>query len=290
MNQNHNAADKCDTVAPAHPRARSSVETPAMLALVEYTPPAPANAPTHPDAELLALGREFDARHARYLAALDIFHALPEGSSDDFVIACADATDEIRHSMADIPATTPAGIAAKARAFCALEFGNFEDHSDGLYHDLKPLADSIMLDLIRPADAPTAADAGLIALGHTFDIIGARADQVSNAFESNVFNADLKKQSDDLHDAARNLGLRILATPATTVKGLQVKARCALWCDSGLVEENDGEFNDGAALASLVQDVLAMAEINPPAAPAAILSAPAAANHNGADLRVEAAA
>jgi hypothetical protein len=270
--------DRCDTAAPAHPRAHFSVETPAMLALVEYTPPAPANAPTHPDAELLALGREFDARHVRYLAALDIFHALPDGSSDDFVIACADATDEIRHSMADIPAATPAGIAAKARAFCALEFGNFEDHSDGLYHDLKPLADSIMRDLIRPADAPTAADAGLIALGHTFDIIGARADQVSNAFESNVFfNADLKKQSDDLHGAAGDLGLRILATPATTIEGLRVKARCAAWCDSGLVDNDDsGEFNDGTALASLVRDLLAADLTSAPALRLAVVREKAA--------------
>ncbi len=154
-----------------------------------------------------------------------------------------------------------------------------------------------MLSIASASTAPKIStdhpDAELIALGRTFDIIGAKLDKLDadNNYDDFRDNPAIGKLHDDLHAAAGDLGRRILSTPATTVEGLQVKARCALWCDCGLVEENlDGEFNDGTALASLVQDVLAMAAINPPTAPPAILSAPAAANHNAADAREAAAA
>lgn len=111
----------------------------------------------------------------------------------------------------------------------------------------------------RAGAAIKKTDAKLIALSQAFDTASDRVDSLGAKHAYEFDNPEIKQHYENLNKAVRDLGLQILSIPATTVEGLQVKARCARWCDSGLVEDDiSGEFNDGTALASLVRDVLAM--------------------------------
>jgi hypothetical protein len=129
------------------------------------------------------------------------------------------------------------------------------------------------------ANSDQHPDAELIALGREFDIAGAEADRVSAArddLEDRAWNVagGLSDRIDDArisvglpqikalgaktHAHANELGKRILAIRATTLEGLMVKARCALWCHGGIDDEIDGEFNDQQVFLSLVSDLLAV--------------------------------
>ncbi|HEY5306090.1 MAG TPA: hypothetical protein VIJ52_05405 [Pseudolabrys sp.] len=101
----------------------------------------------------------------------------------------------------------------------------------------------------------TDSDAELIALGQSFDIVGAQSDKFDADHSFEFGDPEIRRLHDKQHAAARDLGLQILSIRATTIEGLQVKARCARWCNGGL-DDGTGEFNDQEALYSVVRDLL----------------------------------
>ena len=84
----------------------------AALPLGAAVAAVPAAAAEHADAELIALGREFEARAAH---ADKLWGALSQGASQEAADAALGAADALVKRIAQSPARTLAGFAVKAR-------------------------------------------------------------------------------------------------------------------------------------------------------------------------------
>jgi hypothetical protein len=298
MNQNHNAADKCDTAAPAHPRGAANVLENSMLRTISQTAPksaAPENQNIHPDAELLALGKQLRA----------VIDAL--AAADDRVsVASSRFTDE----------TPPQPAAAR--------IGRWDWY---LFYDLFPTSrlrarigdDYSLAELeclrskpitFRRRRRPTAAEKAASAWSkfdrilcapqpswrgqrRAHEILAAYADfrvsedkrYVACGFEAAV--ADLDRINTD----EGNVIDRIIAAPCRTLHGLAVKAAAMERVHEAFGDPGD-DYVEQRMMRALCRAVAQVAETpDDPISPAEPLAPAArAANRIKAELRESAAA
>lgn len=113
----------------------------AVAAIAAGAPTLARAAPSHPDAELIELGRQFD----EITAALDKEIA---GAGTD--LPALDRLSAIEPMIVALPARTVEGMRVKARAACWAMMGDF-DELPGPTTDVR-MARSIVRDLIRLYD------------------------------------------------------------------------------------------------------------------------------------------
>lgn len=249
MNQNPKGIERCDTAARPHPRART--EDQVMLSVASAST-APELSNHEPDAELIALGREFDRAGAEF--------------------------DAIEIRMNEI---SERAIAATKKPQ-ALAFRD-DDRSLLACYRLPPPADGFY-----PIDAVSAFRHGRFGLSDAEltrkrEIVAAWDDlsKTVAAVADALGHDELLSQSANALARARAAGERIMRLPARSVAGLIVKARAARWCSGEPDEYLEGSFNDGNIIESLIEDLLAMADQHPPAP-----SAPGACMANQSDAKL----
>jgi len=105
-----------------------------------------------------------------------------------------------------------------------------------------PLPASSFLSVGRPT-----SDADLIALGLEIETATSKIDN------------SISQATDIDHDTLEQLakiGAKIVATPATTVDGLRVKARIACWALLGDLDSNEDATFDKSMALSIVRDLI----------------------------------
>ncbi len=95
---------------------------------------------------------------------------------------------------------------------------------------------------LRPAQTP-AADSVLVALGREFDALAAKLD------------GDLRIPGETLEEFSQ-VETQIIATPATTIEGLCVKARVTCWAQLGDLDASDHSTANERVALSIVRDLI----------------------------------
>jgi hypothetical protein len=98
------------------------------------------------------------------------------------------------------------------------------------------------------AATTSSADAHLLALGQTFDRAAAEIDQRTE--HGSDLPWDLLKQLDCVDE--------IVATPATSIEGLCVKARAACWALLGDLDPDDNMTVDRKMALSIFRDLICL--------------------------------
>jgi hypothetical protein len=96
--------------------------------------------------------------------------------------------------------------------------------------------------MFKPAQTP-ATDPVLLALGRKFDALTEKLD------------SDLNMPWETLAEFSR-VEAQIVATPATTIEGLCVKARAACWALLGDLDSNEQSTTDKRMAHSIVRDLI----------------------------------
>ena len=98
-----------------------------------------------------------------------------------------------------------------------------------------------------------SAGARVLALGRQFDALAA---QIDRAIEH---SSDITQ---DVLDQFTRIEAEIVATPATTIDGLRVKARAACWALLGDLDSADRSSTDKRMALSMVRDLIRLHDPN----------------------------
>jgi len=206
-----------------------------------------------PDAELIALGREFDSADAEFNAIDDQMEKISDRAWEAVEPPNAMAFRDDDRSLLDVyDLPPPSDDFYSIDAVSQFRTGRY-GLSDG--------------ELARKREIVAAWDYWHKALAAMADAFGI---------------AELRPQRDRALARARKVGEQIMRIPACGVAGVIVKARVARWCNGETIEYATGEFNDHNVVDSLIDDLLAMTDRTPPPSPFA--PGTRAANHNAAEL------
>lgn len=104
-------------------------------------------------------------------------------------------------------------------------------------------------------NASISRDRELIRLGGMFDYITARVDASLEPSTEDQWQADALSAALDEFDVVRS---RIASLRATTLLGLQVKARLVQWSSSGVASDEDTAIAIDPMALSLADDILVM--------------------------------
>jgi hypothetical protein len=200
----------------------------AVAALPALAVPAAAVAAADsPDAELIAIGREFDR-----LVLMN----------NDYWYRYEEAFERAEAMMPPVPDSLRPKVGDRK---AGLRRPNDISVDDGLYG----YGD---MSHIRKIDHPRARE-----VARDYDEWAATREL---AYEASGFAAI----EDEHNDAAlEDIYSRIADLPALTIEGLQVKARVTFWCCLGKMEDREGEGRDVAFAMSVVKDLLRMQGISP---------------------------
>lgn len=99
------------------------------------------------------------------------------------------------------------------------------------------------------AQKTLAIDTTLVALGREFDEVAAQLDHIAEC------NLDLPGELDDRLGQVWDA---IETTPATTLEGLQVKARLACWCLLGDLDTPEKATGDQQMAYAILRDLIRM--------------------------------
>jgi hypothetical protein len=109
------------------------------------------------------------------------------------------------------------------------------------------LVASPLLAIAIPAAAAGTTDADLLALGRDFDAVTAKLDRAI---------ADRTDVDWQVLDELARLDAEIVATQASTMEGLCVKARAACWALLGDLDPTDNITLDQSMALSIVRDLI----------------------------------
>jgi hypothetical protein len=103
--------------------------------------------------------------------------------------------------------------------------------------------------LASPGISSAQPDSRLRVLGHQFLMAAAEIDRAVEGL------SDLTQETMDTFD---RIEAQIIATPATTIEGLRVKARAACWALLGDLDSGDQSSTDKSMARSIVRDLIRM--------------------------------
>ena len=228
------------------------------------------------DADLIRLSAEYVAvtRELNRLLGVDVDNLQAAGSPIDLQIkALIDRRDEMRDTIAALPAVTSDGLRAKA-AFVLHYVSADADHDAdaaageeaGLLSDDHVPAHSLVLDVLRaPAAERQGLDAELIAECSAF---------IALEKQRNALNREVSGEAERLADAEDDRLYneqdphfdRILDLRATTAAGLQAKAHSLVAEDLELLKKGSGDRR-GCLIVSIVEDLIGDSLATDPSAP-----------------------
>jgi hypothetical protein len=197
------------------------------LALVATLPalaaPAAVAAMGSPDAELMALGREFD----RLALVINDCFRRSSAAYDQAKAMTIEASGALRPKVGDMEA--------------GLRPPECSNVGDGLYGHLD------VSGYIRGIDHPRARE-----IVQAYDLWKASLEP---AYERSGFN-EIHREIELHHQAIDPIMEQIIALPAHTIEGMKVKARVTFYCRVGMVHDN--ESPDVESAMSIVTDLLRM--------------------------------
>jgi hypothetical protein len=197
------------------------------LALVATLPalaaPAAVAAMGSPDAELTALGREFD----RLALVLNNCFRRSSAAYDQAKAMMMEAPDALRPKVGDMEV--------------GLRPPKCSNVGDGLYGHFD------VSGYIRLIDHPRARE-----IVQAYDLWNASKER---AYERSDFN-EIHREIESHNEAIDLISDRIIALPAHTIEGMKVKARVSFYCRVGMVHDN--ESPDVESAMSIVIDLLRM--------------------------------
>jgi hypothetical protein len=195
----------------------------AVATLPALAVPAAVAAMDSPDAELMALGREFD----RLALVINDCFRRSSAAYDHAKAMMIDAPDALRPKVGD----RQAGLSPPK---CS-NVGN------GLYGHFD------ISGYIRGIDHPRARE-----IVQAYDLWKASEER---AYERAGFN-EIYREIESHNEAMGPISDRIIALPAHTIEGMKVKARVSFYCHVGMVHDN--ESPDVESAMSIVIDLLRM--------------------------------
>ncbi len=230
-----------------------------------------------PDADLIRLSAE-------YVALTHEMNRLMESDGDNVpagdpaveaqIKALVSRCHEMRDTIAALPATTSNGLRAKA-AFVLHYVSADADHdadpaiseSAGLLSDDHVPAHSLVLDVLRaPEPVQQDLDAELIAACAAFDAL----ERQSLATFRTIDDIDGQDAGDAERDRISKLQEphldRILDLRATTITGVQAKARSLALEDQELLKPGPGDRRD-CLISSIVEDLIGESLATEPSVP-----------------------
>jgi hypothetical protein len=197
------------------------------LALVATLPalavPAAVAAMDSPDAELMALGREFD----RLALVLNDCFRRSSAAYDQAKAMMIEAPDALRPKVGDMDV--------------GLRPPECSNVGDGLYGHFD------VPGYIRGIDHPRARE-----IVQAYDLWKASEER---AYERSGHN-EIHREIELHHQAIDPIMEQIIALPAHTIEGMKVKARVTFYCRVGMVHDNDSPDDESAM--SIVTDLLRM--------------------------------
>jgi hypothetical protein len=197
------------------------------LALVATLPalaaPAAVAAMGSPDAELIALGREFD----RLALVLNDCFRRSDAAYDQAKAMMIKAPDALRPKVGDRQA--------------GLRPPKCSNVGDGLYGHFD------ISGYIHSIDHPRARE-----IVQAYDLWNACREP---AYERSGFN-EIHREIESHSEAMDPISDRIIVLPAHTIEGMKVKARVSFYCCVGMVDDNDSPDVESAM--SIVIDLLRM--------------------------------
>jgi hypothetical protein len=200
------------------------------LALVATLPalavPAAVAAMGSPDAELIALGREFD----RLALVINDCFRRSSAAYDQAKAMMIEAPDALRPKVGDMEV--------------GLRPPECSNVGDGLYGHFD------VSGYIRGIDHLRARE-----IVRDYDLWN--ASQESWAYERSGCN-DIGREIDTHYEAIKPIEQRIIALPARTIEGMKVKARVTFFCAVGNINDDDDQSTYGLSARSIVIDLLRM--------------------------------
>jgi hypothetical protein len=196
----------------------------AVATLPALAAPAAVAAMDSPDAELMALGREFD----RLALVINDCFRRSSAAYDQAKAMMIEAPDALRPKIGDMEA--------------GLRPPECSNVGDGLYGHFD------ISGYIRGIDHPRARE-----IVQAYDLWKASEER---AYERSGFN-EIHREIDTHYEAIKPIEQRIIALPAHTIEGMKVKARVTFYCYVGNVGDGD-ETTEHQSAASIVIDLLRM--------------------------------